>query len=181
MSSSPFSENKPHSSARWSDKLIPWYFVLFFLVLAIVDGFLVYLATSTQTGIVTENAYEKGLNYNQTLAEGEKEKELGWSTSLAFLPSETGHEGQIIYQVKGEKEIFLKGAEVSATLYRPVQAGYDFAATLTEKQSSSHKGGALSSTYSAQVKFPLPGVWLVKVKTVWKGHTHHSFQRIRVP
>jgi len=49
------------------DKLIPWYFVIFFLVLFIVDGIFVYLATSTHTGVVTENAYEKGLRYNEVI------------------------------------------------------------------------------------------------------------------
>jgi len=54
-----------HNKESFRDRIIPLYFVAFFVVIAIFDGIFVYLATSTHSGVVTENAYQKGLNYNQ--------------------------------------------------------------------------------------------------------------------
>ena len=55
---------------------IPLYFVMFFITLAILDSFFVYIALSTHNGVVTENAYEKGLNYNRTIEQAETAKKL---------------------------------------------------------------------------------------------------------
>lgn len=46
--------------------------VSFFVVFASVDAFFVYKAVSTHTGVVSENAYEHGLNYNDIIAEAKK-------------------------------------------------------------------------------------------------------------
>ncbi|HAJ89992.1 MAG TPA: hypothetical protein DCM27_03100 [Rhodospirillaceae bacterium] len=48
--------------------------VSFFVVFASVDAFFVYKAISTLPGVVSENAYEIGLNYNKIIAEAKKRK-----------------------------------------------------------------------------------------------------------
>jgi len=55
--------NLPDS--RFWDRMIPWYFVLAFLVVFAVNGVFVYLAVSTKHDLVVENAYENGVNYNE--------------------------------------------------------------------------------------------------------------------
>lgn len=47
-------------------------FIAFFIVFASVDAFFVYKAISTLPGVVSENAYEIGLNYNKIIAEAKK-------------------------------------------------------------------------------------------------------------
>ncbi len=49
-------------------------FLAFFIVFSSVDAFFVYKALSTHTGVVSENAYEIGLNYNKIIAEAKKRK-----------------------------------------------------------------------------------------------------------
>lgn len=49
-------------------------FIAFFVVFASVDAFFVYKAISTLPGVVSENAYEIGLNYNKIIAEAKKRK-----------------------------------------------------------------------------------------------------------
>ena len=49
------------------DKYILFAFLAFFGVIFVLDGIFVYTAISTQTGVIAEKAYEKGLNYNETL------------------------------------------------------------------------------------------------------------------
>ena len=58
------------------DKWIPMYFVAFFAVIALLDGIFVYTAISTQTGVVTEQPYEKGLAYNEVLEKAKTQPEL---------------------------------------------------------------------------------------------------------
>lgn len=49
-------------------------FIAFFVVFASVDAFFVYKAISTLPGVVSENAYEIGLNYNKIIAETKRRK-----------------------------------------------------------------------------------------------------------
>tara|TARA_R110002126_G_scaffold274335_2_gene419290 strand:+ start:7706 stop:7936 length:231 start_codon:yes stop_codon:yes gene_type:complete len=51
-----------------------FYLLAFFVIFASVDAFFVYKALSTHTGVVAENAYEIGLNYNDVIAEAKKQK-----------------------------------------------------------------------------------------------------------
>lgn len=48
--------------------------ISFFILFASVDAFFIYKALSTHTGVVTENAYEQGLNYNEILEEARRRK-----------------------------------------------------------------------------------------------------------
>ena len=51
------------------DKYILFAFLAFFGVIFVVDGIFITTALRTHRGVVTEQAYEKGLHYNQTLNE----------------------------------------------------------------------------------------------------------------
>ena len=46
--------------------------VSFFVCFITVDAFFIYKALSTHTGVVIENAYEVGLNYNDILEEARR-------------------------------------------------------------------------------------------------------------
>lgn len=54
-------------SSLAKDRFIPWYFVMAFAVVFAVNGFFVYKAVTTSHGVVTENAYEKGLQFNDVV------------------------------------------------------------------------------------------------------------------
>ncbi len=62
------------TSTPLKDRLIPWYFVMAFLVVFAVNGVFIYLATSTHPDVVTENAYEKGLAYDRIVEEVRQHK-----------------------------------------------------------------------------------------------------------
>ncbi len=48
------------------------YLVLFFIIFASVDALFIYMAVSTHSGVVAENAYEIGVKYNDVIAEAKK-------------------------------------------------------------------------------------------------------------
>lgn len=50
------------------------YLLLFFGVCLSVNGFFVYKAVTTHTGVIAENTYKIGLNYNELITEAKKRK-----------------------------------------------------------------------------------------------------------
>lgn len=63
-------KNKPNDNVR-----IPLYFVLAFAIVFVVNGIFVYYAISTNSGMVEENAYENGLNYDRIVSQVREIKE----------------------------------------------------------------------------------------------------------
>ena len=54
--------------------MIPWYFVIAFLIVFAVNGVFVYVAVGTNHGVVTENPYQKGLEFDRIVSEVRKQK-----------------------------------------------------------------------------------------------------------
>ncbi len=50
-----------------SRSFIPYLFITIFILIIIVNAFFFYLANRTMVGVITEDAYEKGLHYNQVI------------------------------------------------------------------------------------------------------------------
>lgn len=148
-----------------SDKLIPWYFVAFFVVLAILDGIFVYLANSTHTGVVTEEAYQKGLDYNKTIAAAEAQEALGWGSKTELKND------QLLSLITDANGNPLVGARVRAQFFRPTQDGSDFVVPLMEVSD----GRYVSSSLAAK-----PGQWDVRIFVEWKQLQYQKAQRIVV-
>ncbi len=137
------------------DKWIPRYFVMFFAVIALLDGIFVYTAISTQTGVVTKHPYEKGIAFNETLAKAKAQPHISHKT--------TYHDGVLRLKLP------IETASVTASIIRPVQDGYDFDIKLA------HIGDGI---YEATIDTPLKGAWTAKLKATWNDNqfqTSHDF------
>lgn len=152
---------------RKSDRFIPWYFVGFFALLFTFDGVFVYLATSTHTGVVTEQAYQKGLDYNETIAAAGARDALGWQGEITY-----GDNGQLNFTVQDKAAEMITGAKVVAEMTRPTHNGVDFDQPLAEVS---------PGLYQAPVEFPLDGVWDVRIYVTWQQKQFQTAQRIIVP
>lgn len=148
------------------DRIIPWYFVMGFLVVLAVNSFFVYTAVRSNPGVVTEHAYEQGLAYNSVLAETRTEQALGWKGSIRY------DQGMLHFTVHDQPGRFLSGATVKAYIDRPLKAGLSQTVALKETSNES---------YSAPVSFTDPGQWDVTVSVIWNKHYHQTRQRIIVP
>lgn len=155
MTASSSASKKVKKNDRW----IPWYFVAFFLVIAILDGIFVTIAIKTQRGVVTENAYEKGLAYNSILQKAAKQKNLGLNQRAKY---KNGLLSWYIHDKNGEP---IQNAEVTANFFRPVQSGHDFKVEL--KQTS-------SGVFEARPAFPLPGAWTVTLEARWQSSRYET-------
>lgn len=149
-----------------TDRWIPWTFVAFFAVIALVNAVFVTIALRSQPGVVTENAYEKGLAYNDTLARAEAFAHSGMSDSVSF-------DGRFLRWRLAEADGSpVHGAEVHARLARPVHDGYDFVIALQETQ---------PGLYEAHPEFPLPGQWKAGLSAEWNNRQYQTTYRLSAP
>lgn len=129
----------------------PYIFLGVFLVVVAVNGALAFFATSTFTGLETENPYEKGLAYNQNIAAAKAQEALGWAVDARAEPlAGDGHRAQIAVSYTDRNGKPLEGLNVRARLIRPTAKGYDSETTLV---------ATAPGTYGAVVDLPLAGVW----------------------
>lgn len=128
-------------------------FVLFFVVIALVDGAFVTIAIRTQTGLVTDGAYEKGLAYNKILDEATAQKKSGIVQKAAFK------NGILSWRISTKEARAIDTAKVNVKMFRPAQDGSDFEFSLE------NKGNGL---YEARPQFPLPGLWTVRLEARWQ-------------
>lgn len=153
------------TTAHPRDKWIPWYFVAFFLVLMLVDGVFVYIATSTNPGVVTEKAYIKGKDYNEVIAMADAQAARGWK-GTATLEGNTLH-----FTLTDKDGTALSGAKVVALFRRPAEANRDFRVALMSRG---------DGRYSAEVKAPEPGLWDVILFATWNRQPFQMHERVRI-
>lgn len=135
--------------SRW----IPMSFFAFFGVIIAVNGIMMFFAFDTFNGLTDEAAYEDGLHYDETIADYEAQRALGWHMNLAFNP--TGPlAGDLTVDAVDREGDGLAGATIQATMLRPTQEGFDQQAELAEFP---------AGHYSASVAVPLPGQWIVRL------------------
>ena len=117
------------------DKFIPWMFVLFFIVVACVDAVFMTTAIRTQTGLVTDKAYETGLKYNDILKASDDQKKLGWSHELSV-----SKDGAIKFILKDKQGKKITGAVISLLCFRSTQDGMDIEQKLVETEAGNFVG-----------------------------------------
>lgn len=147
----------------------PYIFVAAFMVVLGVNGALAYFATSTFTGLSTENAYEKGRLYNQALAAAHQQEAMGWTVDTTIQPAAAGTakaDIRISYRDRAGKPV--EGMAVRAAMLRPTAKGHDHEITLP----------ALGDgVYGGSYELPLLGVWDMDVVAAGNGATYQHSQR----
>ena len=137
---------------------IPWLFVVFFLVVVAANGTMIWIAVESWPGLVTPQAYEKGLIYNRNLEAAQRQVSLGWQPHLT---------ARILQGLAAEMELVLidthgaplTNAEVRAFFKRPTQDGTDFEVALATER---------PGTYRAGFELPMVGLWDIHV-TIRRG------------
>lgn len=153
-------------------RIVLFSFIAFFVVVAAVNIVFIRYALSSHSGLVTEHPYEKGLAYNQLLADAKAEPVL--KDSLVY----DTHTGVVSWQAKDMQGKALTKAQVTAKFIRPVRSGYDFEITLKE---------SAPGFYEGQPSFPLKGRWQVELTGLWVqidrqiSQQYHKHQMIMVP
>ena len=136
-------------------KFIPYLFFIFFGVIITVDCIYIYIANKTWRGVYTENAYQKGLNYNQTLADKERQQNLGWSIKATL--QDLGDNSYLLSVTLFDKNNHpIKNAWLNAKIIRPIQEGFDFSQDLLQ----------IKDSYQTKINFPLKGQWEIEYNAI---------------
>lgn len=146
-----------------SGKFVPYAIAAFFVLQAILFVWFYNVATSTYSGLVTEGAYEKGLKYNQTINQAEKQKNLGWTSSIKKK------NGGVEFILKDKNGSPLSGAHVILWLVRLVHDGADQHLEMKETSPGHY--------FSAAV-LPEKGLWEARVESEKDGKTYQTARRM---
>lgn len=139
--------------------VLAWVFGFFATFIA-VDVYMVSLAVTTQTGMVTDRPYERGLAYNQEIDAVARQQELGWRSDLRLDGTD------VIFTLHDVAGHAIDGAVGTVTFFRKSHAGADFTLDLRSEGNGQYR--ADFSTYA------ISGRWQIRVM-VQKGDT--SFRK----
>lgn len=152
----------------------PYIFVGAFGVVLLVNAALAYFATSSFTGLSTDNAYEKGRLYNRNLALAKAQAELGWTVETKVVAAGGADAVQADFAVsyRDRDGRPVEGLAVHANLIRPTANGYDHRIDLAPLGDGRYGG-----------VFPLPliGVWDMDVVARGSGVAYEHTHRFVIP
>ena len=162
--------SRPRSESPRKDLWIPGCFIAFFVCLAALEIWFVTLANKSFTGVVTDDAYSTGLNYNAMLAQREAERQLGWSASFTFAQGE-GLDGQLTLSLRDGEGQHLRASELRATAERMSRFPQIQAVTFSPQA---------EGEYGARIEVPLAGRWFIRVRIERDGQVMHVIEEVNV-
>lgn len=149
----------------------PYIFVAAFMVVLLVNVTMAYFATSTFSGLATENPYEKGLAYNRTLEAQRQQDAMGWTVDVQVDPAANHGAGiTIVYRDQTGKPV--DGMMVRAQFIRPTAKGHDREVALAPVG---------PGTYATHQELPMSGVWDMDVAAKGAAASYQLSRRIVVP
>ena len=129
---------------------IPWTFVWGFVVILAANGIMVFFAFDSFTGVSTDDAYRRGLGFNEQLEVRQRAAALGWRAAARLDKEPAGR--RLILALHDKAGRPLSSARVRAKFRRPIERGLDFTVALTPRG---------DGRYDAPIRSPQPGQWRV--------------------
>ncbi len=157
-----------HAFSRW----IPWLYVAVFVPVVAVNLLLVRLALSSNTGLVTERAFDTGQSYNAVIAAGARQQALGWQAAVDVQPESLPHRMALSIAMTGADHQPLTGLIVAGRLVSPVDPQPDIAAALVETS-----GGR----YRTVLTVPRAGQWELQLVASDGAGQFAILQRLTAP
>ena len=137
---------------------------LFFGLMFVANGALIYAALSTLHGEELENPYDASQAFNQRIAEARAQDELGWVADVTTRPEGEGE--RVVADLRDRAGAPIPGLEVRARFVHPFDKGADREAILTSD------GGAYEG-----VAAPLhSGRWTLVIEAKQDGQRMFSSQ-----
>jgi nitrogen fixation protein FixH len=157
------------NSAWRSPWVIAW--VVMLVIFFSMNVFMIYLAQSNNPGLVAEDFYERGQDYEKNMLKRQM-RNPGWQMKVE-LPRKIGVDEQvmsrfIITDKEGEP---VDPDEVVFYAYRPSDAKQDFNVSMQP---------VAPGRYEAQVSFPLKGAWDILVSAKQGEDEYNTPKRIGV-
>lgn len=127
----------------------------FGLVMAVNAAFL-YFAVESHPGVITQDAYRKGLAYNSTLRAAETQHALGWRGDLSFARGGGDRKNRYVVtlSLRDADAKPVSGLTVTGQLRRPAANNADRAVAFDERR---------AGDYVATIDLPYPGNWVASI------------------
>ncbi len=159
-----------NSNSPWRN---PWVIGILGMlaVFVLANAYMIYLSSSGGPGLVVDNYYERGENYEKTIL-SRQAQDPGWKMKLDSPESIEVGKKHIVNVIVTDKEgnpVNRDSAVFNA--YRPSDKSMDFSLPMQRID---------DGLYEVALSFPLPGVWDVLV-TIQNGDFEANLpQRIKV-
>jgi nitrogen fixation protein FixH len=159
----------PVRRGRW----IPWLFVAGFAVIVAVNATLIVYAVRTFSGLVVENPYQKGLEYDAERAQIDRQNRLGWQY-LVMAEPQMGQAGEMEIEIRwtDAARVPLDRLVVTGHLERPVENIPPLQVAFTAV------GGG---RYRSSVVLPERGVWDLHVTAARGSDSFEAAERLIMP
>lgn len=137
---------------RLTGRQVLWILIASFGFIFAVNGTMAWLAEKSFPGLVSNDAYREGLEYNKTLAARAAQSALGWRADVTVTGAGTTR--TVTASLRDRDGHPLDGMAVTARLVRPVVAGFDRKLALAE--------GA-PGVYRTEAVLPALGNWRLEI------------------
>lgn len=154
---------------------IPWLYVALFVPVIAVNILLVRLALSSNTGLVTDRAFDTGQSYNAVIAAGARQEALGWKAALdvqAAPQPDAPHRVALTARMTDQDGKPLTGLMLSGRLISPVDPQPDIAVVLLETG---------NGHYRETLVLPRGGQWELQLIATGDGAQYAIQQRFAAP
>ena len=125
-------------------------FLVFFGIVFVVNGALIYEAVSTHAGLVANEPYRKGLAYNERISADERQAHLGWTETL-----EVRRDGHVTLALAERDGRAVRSLKVDGVLGRPATNRYDMKLAFAE---------TAPGRYEARTTAVAEGSWLITLE-----------------
>jgi nitrogen fixation protein FixH len=145
------------------------FIILFFVIIGLIDILFIIISKNSYPGTVTDNPYQKGLNYNQVLNKSALQElnEYKIETESSKL-SDNKFKYIIVLRKSG---LYVSDAEVMVNIVRPLGEYQNFQVMLN------NSGNGL---YSSEISFPKEGQWEFRVSIIHNSNSIYHKERIIV-
>ncbi len=182
MTKTPTATSPTATTQRPDGWWYPYIFVGGFAVVVTANLIMMYFATSTFTGLETKGAYERGIGYNQLIAQQEAQDRLGWTVAFKADSVLSGQPGSdqpgaaerpttLTLTLTDAQGMPLDGMDVEAAVRRPTVAGYDYDLRLLPVG---------PGAYKAEIALPMAGQWDVQLFAKRGDDTYRLRERVFV-
>ena len=137
------------ASPPWYRQRWPWLLIAGPAIVVVAGFFTLYLAISTDDGVISDDYYKRGLLINKELVRSQRAEAMGLSAVLHVAPS-----GAVRLELAGANGAFPDS--LTLKLVHPTRSGQDRAVALT------HGPG---NVYVGDLGAYPPGRWLVSLET----------------
>lgn len=151
--------------SRLEGRHVLWTLLVFFGVIFAVNGYFLFAALSTYSGVVASEPYRKGLAYNERIFADEQQTTRGWRDTLDLTRT-----GRLEWIVRDQSDATVPGLKVAATIARPSTARHDRTIALIEQSGGRH---------GADVGPLEDGAWIVAIEARQSGSPDPLFRSRR--